>query len=72
MWTRDCAKRTAWRRRIDRRAYSAPVRDESNKYEPMTDHQSRADYPALRTNGIGGFPTLAQNDLSKIPQFFKK
>ncbi len=33
--------------------------------------KSRKDYRALRMNGIGGFPALAQTDPSRIPQFSK-
>ncbi len=34
--------------------------------------KSREDLRAIRTNGVGGFRTLAAKNLSKIPQFLRK
>lgn len=34
--------------------------------------KSREDYRALRKNGVGGLPTLAFKNLTKIPQFFQR
>jgi glycosyltransferase involved in cell wall biosynthesis len=48
------------------------VGGESNRSLSRIIRKSREDYRALRTNRIGGFPTLIFKNISKIPQFLKK
>jgi glycosyltransferase involved in cell wall biosynthesis len=45
------------------------VGGESNKSLKKILRKSREDYRAIRSNGIGGLPTLAMKNLSKIKQF---
>jgi len=46
------------------------VGGESNKSIAKILQKSREDYRAIRSNGVGGLPTLAMKNLSKIKQFF--
>jgi len=46
------------------------VGGESNKSIAKVLQKSREDYRAIRSNGVGGLPTLAMKNLSKIKQFF--
>jgi len=48
------------------------VGGESNRSFERILRKSREDYRALRTNGVGGFGTLAWKNLSKLPQFVAK
>ncbi|QFT48726.1 PGL/p-HBAD biosynthesis glycosyltransferase (plasmid) [Roseivivax sp. THAF40] len=46
------------------------VGGESNRSLRKILQKSREDYRAIRRNGVGGIPTLAMKNLSKIRQFF--
>lgn len=48
------------------------VGGESNKSLRSILRKSREDYRALRTNGVGGFVSLAAKNLRKVPQFFER
>lgn len=48
------------------------VGGESNRSLGRIIRKSREDFRALRSNGVGGFGTLAWKHLSKLPQFLTK
>jgi glycosyltransferase len=48
------------------------VGGESNRSLGHIIRKSREDFRALRSNGVGGFGTLAWKNLSKLPQFLPK
>jgi glycosyltransferase len=47
------------------------VGGESNRSVERIVRKSWEDYRALRSNGVGGFGTLAWKNISKLPQFVK-